>query len=285
MTSYYPAISAREFVYLAHTRIPIWELLDYQPVGWLTSIKNAADVPAKIIMDCGAWTYRKLDTPSIDGELVNATWAHQRYLNCTKCGDILTAPDHMIIPGVNWQARMDYNRSNAQQFVKICPAQQWAMAVVHGDTIQQRLDYCAELAAMGYKYIALGGLAGRASNRRLVTAVVEAVRDAFPELQLHVFGISSLNYVRLWKSIGIQSYDGSKYMQGAIRGEYFWEYGGLLRFYNIKKDSDIPVCHCKACTFLRDWNVDTRMFGSVSANMGRAAHNLNHYLRAIQCIQ
>jgi hypothetical protein len=42
-----------------------------------------------------------------------------------------------------------------------------------------------------------------------------------------------------------------------------------------------PHCTCRACSLLENDGVDTRRYGSNETNMGRAAHNLNHLIRAL----
>ena len=77
---------------------PIWEFIPQylQPDGWLISL-NYLDKPQKhpptpVIWDCGAWSYRNRPYPDYDPQM-----ALKIYDQVAQQGDIVVAPDHMII--------------------------------------------------------------------------------------------------------------------------------------------------------------------------------------------
>jgi tRNA-guanine family transglycosylase len=159
------------------------------------------------------------------------------------------------------------------------------MATVHGETIEERLARTRELPAVGYDAIALGGLAGQASKKKMIIDVVTTVRHEFPDVWLHVLGLSSPSYVSGWASIGIKSFDGASHFRQAFNGKFFIsEESRLVAYQAVKNDKEAtaPPCDCRACTELRKEGVDTRRFGSNEHNMGRAAHNMNQLMRSLK---
>ncbi len=103
---------------------------------------------------------------------------------------------------------------------------------------------------------------------------------------LHIFGVSALSWYRIYRTLGVDSYDGSTMFFQAFTGsQYYWadpvQEGALTKFVvNGQVKAAIPVCSCLACRTLRRHRIDTREMGSNENNMGRAVHNINMYMRA-----
>jgi queuine/archaeosine tRNA-ribosyltransferase len=130
--------------------------------------------------------------------------------------------------------------------------------------------------------LALGGLAGQASRKDHCKGVVGAVREAYPDVWLHVLGLSAPSYAREWHRLGVDSFDGASHFKQAFTAGkfYLWD-GAELKGYRVREVTP-PECDCRVCVMLRTEGVDTRRYGSNESNMGRAAHNLNHLMRAIE---
>jgi len=294
MTHYYGVIGNRDFIKLAGQRLPFWHFLDEPPAGWLCSLAYArCDVPTDRprLWDCGAWSYKQLVIPQLGPHLVTPAWALSRYQQLAQAGDVVIAPDHMLIPlpGVDLHARRCFNRTSAAAFLVLCQRTGLTpMACVHGADLAERIAYAQWLVSLGYTHLALGGLAGRASQRTLVLTAVQAIRQAVPDVWLHVLGLSSPSYVAEWRALGIQSCDGaSHFKQAFTAGRYFMDDGPALRGYQAARPGELisaPRCDCRACELLRGDGIDTRRYGSNESNMGRAAHNLNMLLRAHRAV-
>lgn len=85
-------------------------------------------------------------------------------------------------------------------------------------------------------------------------------------------------------SIGIDSFDGSSYLQTALRGnEFLIASGRELRKYKavaIGQKIVAPTCYCPVCLRLTREGFDPRTTGTRQANLGRVAHNLGQTLIA-----
>lgn len=294
MTRYYAVVGNRDYIKLAGERLPFWEFLDREPDGYLTSLAyERDDLPADtdLVVDCGAWSYKDAPAPRLGRHDVTPAWALARYVAVAERARprVLRgiAPDHMLIPGRGYDldARRRLNRANAAAFIALADGTGVTpMACAHGVTVEERLSYAAELTAMGYRHIALGGLAGQASRRAMVEEVVSACRAALPGVWLHVLGLSSPSYVALWRALGVDACDGSAHFKQAFTaGTFYVEQDGALGKFQAARPGELitaPLCDCRACALLRADGVDTRAYGSNQTNMGRAAHNLNMLMRA-----
>lgn len=290
MAKYYGVVGNRDHIKLRGEKRPFWEFLDEAPDGWLCSLYyRRSDVPddRPRIWDCGAWSYKAMDAPVLLGHLVTPEYIRDLYRELAHPFDHCIAPDHMLIPGLgDLNARRRFNRENGERFIDLCGNDDFIpMAAVHGESVGERVDRAGELVEYGYTALALGGLAGQASRRAACVEAVEAVRAAFPGVWLHVLGLSAPSYAREWARIEVDSFDGASHFKQAFTAGKFYHFDGVdLKFYKAAREGEpvtAPRCDCLACTLLISDGVDTRRYGSNESNMGRAAHNLNHLMRAI----
>lgn len=289
MTDYYGVIGNRDYIKLYGKKLPFWHFLDEHPPGWLCSLAYKRDdvpVDRPRIWDCGAWSYKAETVPRLGRADVTPAWALGQYQRLARAGDAVIAPDHMLIPGVDHDARRRFNRESAAAFLVLCQKTGLVpMAVAHGATLDERLATAAELIGLGYAALALGGLAGRTAQRATVIDIVTTVRAAFPAVRLHVLGVSAPSFAAVWAQSGVDSFDGaSHFKQAFTAGKFFVADGAQLRGFQAARPGEsitAPHCDCRACTLLAGDDVDTRRYGSNETNMGRAAHNLNQLMQAL----
>jgi hypothetical protein len=280
---YYGVIGNRDHIKIKGEKRPYWEFLDEQPDGWLSSLTyHRKDLPPgkPMIMDCGAWSYKHKDVPPIDAETVIP-----QYTELVGHGSILIAPDHMLIDGVDHAWRRNWNREQALRFLDTCPSDYHPMSCIHGQTIDERVAHAEELLRAGYKYLAVGGVAARASQKKVVLAIVAALREVTRGAWLHVLGLSSPSFVKEWRRMGVESCDGSSHFKQAFTGGAFFTVAGdkLTKHQAVRPGESadhLPLCDCVACATLRKEGIDTRSYGSNEHNMGRAAHNQNMLMLA-----
>jgi len=270
------------------------DLLDVQPDGWLNSLEFWRELPANIsiIYDCGGWSYRDEDVPPIDSASIS-----KEYERKANHGSMVIAPDHMLIPGVDLDFRRKWNREQAQRFLEDCPDTLKPMAAVHGMSEEERVEHATWLSELGYKHMAIGGVAGRATEAESIIKMVKGVRRSIdPGVWLHVLGLTSLSYYREWMKIGVDSVDGTTYLRQSLAGKFnYINSEGEIKAHAVAQPEDedssdflihvpsksrAPDCFCKACVALRDIGLDTRAFGSTAPTHGRAFHNLNVLIKA-----
>jgi hypothetical protein len=291
VSEYFAVITKKDGIRYKGAHRPIWEFLDEQPDGWLTSIARTDKyIPegGKMIWDCGAWTYRNDTIPYLNGERVTARWAWQQYCHFARPGDRVVAPDHMVIEQLgNLDERRAFNHLNAVSFYEIAKDTHLIpMAVAHGTSVAERLQSVEDLLDIGYERIALGGLAGQARRLQFVVEAVVTVVHAFPQARIHVLGISAGHYARIWHHLNVESFDGSGYFYKAFTAGIYYRWTGTELVVNWAsrpgEEIRIAPCGCGVCTLLREEGIDTRSYGSAPQNMGRAVHNMNCVLRSIR---
>jgi hypothetical protein len=299
---YYVVVGNRDQIKYRGQKYPFWDFLDKKPDGFLSSLAYLPcpfDFPdSHLIGDCGAWSYKNEVLPKLKKNLVTPEWALEQYQKYFKPNDFVVAPDHMLIPfeGVDLDARRQFNLESAKKFLPIATAAGFKpMATVHGMDLEERLINIGRLYEIGYRNFSLGGLAARASQRKLllesVTAVVKKIREVLPDAWVHVLGVSSPAYAASWSKIGVNSFDGSSHFKEAFTAGTFFTVEGskLVKYKATRIDRSsrelltsimAPECNCLACSRMREMGIDTRTYGSNENNMGRAAHNLNMLMRA-----
>lgn len=285
MTEFFAVVTGRDYIKINGKQVPFWDLLDSQPDGWLTSIANIRrGIPqSKVrIVDCGAWTYRKDDVPQIKKTPIDSHSVFDFYDGVARPSDFVVAPDHMYMKGCDMDARRLFNKTQAKLFLAECADRGFKkpMAVVHGADMEEKIEYANFLIDLGYSNLCLGGLAAYARNKdKNITSVQEIVNELSKkgDFWIHVLGLSSPDYARAWKKIGVSSFDGSSYFKKALmHGVFLVPSKNSNGFIDKKtKDGIDYVCSCRACVTAREAGNDTRTFGNSIRNIGRAAHNLN----------
>lgn len=285
MTLYYAAITGRDYIKKNDgTKIPFWDLLDIQPGGWLTSIasiKKGIPNNTNRIFDCGAWTYRNEEYPALNGVPVTPQSAYEKYLTVCAEGDLLIAPDHMILPGVDNEKRRIINESYAREFLEICDKRYIPTVCIHGLTLSEKIDNLVLFKGMGYKSFAIGGLAAMARDKNYcINSVEEVMKHVSETDRVHVLGLSAFSYAKEWIRLGVTSFDGASHFLRAMTAGYFYKDDGSFFIASRSgEDTEIPECECKACATVREYGGDTRFYGNSLNNIGRAAHNLNKAMK------
>lgn len=300
----------------------LWHFIEQAPRGYLTSLKyhNAQSdalplSPEGNIFDCGAWSYKSEPYPILkrrDGPLTPESTMQLFADAGARPGiDLIVSPDMMILDQdtpEEARRKIDVSLQFAKDMQPLAPDHR-LMAVTHG-TFEQRHEMMERYLDLGYRHIALGSLAMKSSqNPYFVYQCVEDAlqyRQHFPELYIHVLGVSSIKWAATLTHLEVDSFDGSSmYMQAFTAGSfmrYVPNSEKLLHKYRIVENApwsdELPPCPCLACEAMRAEGWDTRAQGGKlndpsgrpynggnEANMGRAVHNINMYLRALQDVQ
>lgn len=301
---FYPVLGKSDFVRSKGKKIPIWQLLEYQPVGWLYSLAIKAEIvpDSPIIHDCGAFNYRDQDIPTLNGKYVDAHWSIHRYRERSKIGDIIVCPDHLLV-GENIRERQEYNLKQAETFIQLAKSylpNRIPLAVIHGQSLSERLEVAKYLLGLGYRHLGIGGLVSQAReysiNLHIIKTITQVVRSLInservlskagampagdvaiaplhePNVHLHVFGLCSPQYAKAFIQMGL-SFDGSTFIREGLGGGMFVSHEEKL----IRIPTHcVPKCNCHVCRVLNRHRIDPRLTNKGRTHtMGRIAHNLN----------
>lgn len=264
-------------------KIPIWELTEYQPTGWLVSLNIKPEVMPNgaIIHDCGAYSYREQDYPTIKGKYVDAEWAVNRYLERSRENDTVVCPDNLLIGNINW--RRQYNIEQAQAFIKITKEklpERYPLAVIHGLSLKEKVEYARLLYQLGYKHLGIGGLVQQVSNYSstlyTIKTIIETIRALDKNVHFHVFGICAPKYAKVFLNMEGVSFDGSTYARETFlsNGMLFHSGDNLVRYPVYLS----PKCSCRACAIARNYGINSQDLNNRQASIIRLAHNLNSLL-------
>ncbi|MHC5755162.1 MAG: DUF6884 domain-containing protein [Nostoc sp.] len=301
---FYPVLGKSDFVRSKGKKIPIWQLLEYQPVGWLYSLAIKAEIvpDSPIVHDCGSFNYRDQDIPTLNGKYVDAYWSIHRYRERSKVGDIIVCPDHLLV-GENIRERQEYNLKQAETFIQLAKSylpNRIPLAVIHGQSLSERLEVAKYLLGLGYRHLGIGGLVSQAReysiNLHIIKTITQVVRSLInservlpkagampaagvaiaplhePNAHLHVFGLCSPQYAKAFIQMGL-SFDGSTFIREGLGGGMFVSHEEKL----IRIPTHYaPKCNCHVCRVLNRHRIDPRLTNKGRTHtMGRIAHNLN----------
>lgn len=290
-------------------------LLD--PNGVNERLLNSRASPRRLFADCGAFQYVDLETPMIDEVEVDANLAwklyKQRHIDVNYKWDsiLLCSPDHIVSQDMDdksTKSRLEFTQNNAEPFLELSKSIEnvTAVGVIHGRNPKERVEQYEYFKKLGYEYVALGGMVPHSTDIAKVLHIIAGIKD--PEhplidrssilarcrndgIKLHIFGLNSLDYVRWWHRLDIDSFDGSKLStEGAANGWYYIPNDGkglgrdypttpsnaneLFQRISVKKtdfvnwkwgwkplmsNPDVPLinnkvdttCECPACQYLK----------------------------------
>jgi queuine/archaeosine tRNA-ribosyltransferase len=168
-----------------------------------------------IMGDCGAFDYIEQDEPPYTTDDVIDYYTRLDF-------DYGVSVDHLVVPAFEAQKHQRYELTihNAEEFLREHRRHglNWEpIGAVQGWDIKRYVEAARKYVAMGYRYIALGGLVR--SQTTEILATVQAVREAIPaDVQIHVFGFSRFDAIRDLIKAGANSVDSASMLRKAWLG-------------------------------------------------------------------
>ncbi len=168
-----------------------------------------------IMGDCGAFDYIEHDEPPYTTDDVVDYYTRLDF-------DFGVSVDHLVVPAFEAQKQFRYDLTihNAEEFLKEHRKMglNWEpIGAVQGWDIKRYVEAAKKYVAMGYRYIALGGLVR--SQTPEILATVQAVRQVVPtDIKIHVFGFSRFDAVQDLIQAGANSIDSASMLRKAWLG-------------------------------------------------------------------
>ena len=175
--------------------------------------------------DCGAFSYfTEEEPPYTPDEVIDF------YDECDF--DIGIAPDHIIFgfdPGGQadqeqlkvWEFRKQLTAQLASEFLTRCRTRKvrfTPMAVAHGWSPQSYASSVADLQAIGYERIALGGMVPL-KTRDIISSLEEISKVRLPKTQLHLLGIMREESVVHFATLGVTSFDSTSAFRQSFKDD------------------------------------------------------------------
>ena len=165
-----------------------------------------------VMGDCGAFGYiKEKDPPYTTNEIID----YYGRLDF----DFGVSVDHLIVTATSDEAkyRYDLTINNADEFLREHRAagHAWTpIGAVQGWDPRSYAQAARRYVAMGYDYIALGGLV-RTSTKNLLP-ILQAVKEVVPDdVQIHLFGLARINAIADFHRFGVRSVDSASYLRQA----------------------------------------------------------------------
>ena len=166
--------------------------------------------------DCGAFDYIDEDDPPFETDEMLDYYTRLDF-------DYGVSLDHLILDSSDVEKR-DYRYNltiaNAQKFIsghkeKEC---EWIpVGAVQGWSPESYAVAAKKIVAMGYSYIALGGLVR--SKTPAILEILKAVRKSIPEdIDIHMFGVARLEAIPEFLHYGVSSVDSASQLRTAWLG-------------------------------------------------------------------
>lgn len=162
--------------------------------------------------DCGAFSYLKEENPPYSTTDVLDYYTHLGF-------DYGVSVDHLVFIGDETERRRRYQLTiaNAEEFLTEHQARELPWTPVGAIQGWDPASYAAaarQYVAMGYRYIALGGLVR--SNDRHILAILEAVHPVVPpDIGIHLLGIGRFRVLRDFVRLGVTSIDSASFLRRA----------------------------------------------------------------------
>ena len=167
--------------------------------------------------DCGAFGYIKEKVPPYStGEILD----YYTRLDF----DYGVSIDHLIVTATEREKleRYEITIHNADEFLREHRAQglDWTpIGAVQGWDPKSYADAAQKYVAMGYDYIALGGLV-RTSTPKIME-LLQAVHKVVPSsVAIHLFGLARMNVINDFARLGVRSVDSASYLRRAWMGSH-----------------------------------------------------------------
>ena len=194
-----------------------------------------------IFGDCGAFSYHKHEMPPYSSAEVLEFYDDAGFTHGCSVDHVIFEFDRNLngTAGGSTSARIrrDITLENADTFLRLSRDLQprfTPLGVVQGWSPGSMADSARCLEAMGYEYIALGGMVPL--NATSIHACLKAVRElTSPRTRLHLLGFAKAEQIRDFRGYGIASFDSTspliRAFKDASRNYYSISSDGTLEYF------------------------------------------------------
>jgi len=166
-----------------------------------------------LLGDCGAFSYVNLPAPPYETDEIVDYYGECGFTHAVSVDHVILGYGELFDePGAlvsnEWAERYNMTLRLAERFLVRCAAVEapfMPIGVVQGWSPRTYAKAARQLAAFGYDYLALGGMAQLKIPQ--LHRVLREVRDAVPDVRLHVFGFAKVDHIEDFLPYRIESFD------------------------------------------------------------------------------
>jgi hypothetical protein len=168
-----------------------------------------------VLGDCGAFSYVKSDVPPYTTDNVLDYYSRLGF-------NMGVSVDHLVFADTEEErnARYELTIHNAEEFLTEHRARglEWEpLGAVQGWDARSYAEAAKQYVAMGYGYLALGGLVR--SSDKVILDVLQAVHDVIPtSTKIHLLGVARFGALRQFVDLGVRSIDSASPLRRAWLG-------------------------------------------------------------------
>ena len=165
-----------------------------------------------VMGDCGAFGYIQEEVPPYTTDEILDYYTRLGF-------DYGVSIDHLIVKFTEAQKKERYELTihNAEDFLRKHNERDlsWEpIGAVQGWDPRSYAEAARQYVAMGYRYVALGGLVR--SNTKEILRTLQEVHQAVPDtVGLHVFGVARIGALSQFQRLGVRSVDSASYLRQA----------------------------------------------------------------------
>lgn len=167
-----------------------------------------------VMGDCGAFGYIKEDLPPYNTDEILEYYEQFGFTYGVSIDHLIVGP--FAKAGIREQ-RYDLTLKNAEDFISKHQARGYRftpIGVAQGWNPERYAEAVKDLIRMGYKYIALGGLA-RAKDEEILEVLKVVRPHLIPDVRMHLFGVARIRSIPAFRHLGVTSCDSATYLRKA----------------------------------------------------------------------
>jgi Queuine tRNA-ribosyltransferase len=170
-----------------------------------------------VMGDCGAFGYIGEDVPPFQTDEILQYYQNLGF-------DLGVSIDHLIVgpfsePGVR-EHRYKLTLNNAQEFLEKHRAGGYTftpMGAIQGWSPESYANAAKEVIAMGYDYIAIGGVA-RTPSKEIIEILKAMQTHLNSQTRVHLFGVARMSAIPVFRHLGVTSFDSASALRRAWLG-------------------------------------------------------------------
>ncbi len=160
--------------------------------------------------DCGAFSYAEKDLPPYSPEEIALFYHNCQFTHGISVDHIIFSftENNEVQPTKEEQKRFDITIQNAQRFIDEVKKKKYnfiPVASIQGWNPKSMAKAAKQYLAMGYDYIAIGGLVPLKVPQ--IHAAVASVREAVPNCKIHLLGFTKQNHIHEFIKYNITTFD------------------------------------------------------------------------------
>lgn len=191
--------------------------------------------PDSMVMgDCGAFSYRNMTEPPYTVDDMLDFYEDGGFTHGCSVDHVIFGFDGKVdSPSLDVRRRYDLTIENAREFIRKAKRVKGftPVGVIQGWSPRSMASAARNLVAMGYRYLAVGGLVPMRTPQ--IATALGAIRDAVPShVRLHALGFGKSEDLDVLRFYNVSSFDTTSPLYRAFKDK-------VKNYYSLRPDGDV----------------------------------------------